>query len=319
MKYFSYEIDKLPLIKIEINPSFIVTLSPLGASIVSVVFNNKEMILSPKEMKDYLRKDIYYGKTIGPICGRIKDGIIDIDNKKYQIDINEGNNSLHGGNLFPISNLFFNTSFKDNKVIFSLLCPNMQNGLPGDINYQIIYSFDENENNINLSYEVRTNMNTVIALTNHAFFHLGDPSINKLKLMIPASKFIEVDKLDMIPLKEKEILPCLDYQNEKLIIKDINDPYLKEAKTNGYDHLYKFDNKKYAILENDSYLLKIETDFDGILLYSDNYIDNVKTTMSDKSKARAVALEPQDCQLNRKILTPNEIYKRFISYKFHQK
>ena len=81
---------------IEINNNdFKVTLSSLGASIVSIYIGDDILTMTPVNLDDLNRKDIYYGKTIGPITNRVKDGLIKIDNKEYHLPLNEVGISNH--------------------------------------------------------------------------------------------------------------------------------------------------------------------------------------------------------------------------------
>ena len=63
------------------NNDFKVILSALGASIVQISINEDILTMTPINFDDLNRRDIYYGKTIGPITNRIKDGFIKIDDK----------------------------------------------------------------------------------------------------------------------------------------------------------------------------------------------------------------------------------------------
>ena len=324
MKFTNLNISGMPLIQVDVGKALTVFLSPLGASIVAIIYYRYELLMRPEEFIDYKKSNIYYGKTIAPITGRIKDGKVVINDKTYQMEINEGDNTLHSGLNEAISNKMFNTMFSNTesqgKVIFTYERKHNGNGLPGNIHYQVIYHFDDNKDGFELEYIVKSDEDTIISMTNHSYFHLASPDITNLMLEIPASKYIEVDKFDMLPKEEKEVLPCLDFRNMKLVGKDINDSYLIGSKTNGYDHYFVFDeDKKYVRVENSTFGLKIETDFNGVQLYSDNYPDGVKTSITKNIIHRGLAIEPQDSPLARTTLKKDETYHKHISYTFYVK
>ena len=100
-----------------VNGNLNVVLSCLGASIVEIKYDDDLMTLTPVNYEDLNREDIYYGKTIGPIANRIKDGLVVIDNKNYYLPLNEKGVCNHSGKV-GLSNKIFNVSVEDGRVIF---------------------------------------------------------------------------------------------------------------------------------------------------------------------------------------------------------
>ncbi len=291
----------LSFISISNNKGLKITLSSLGASIFAIYFNNELMTLTLKNKSDYRNPELYHGKTIGPVCGRIKDGRID----NFQYDLNEENVTRHGGNN-GLSSQTFDYKVDENKdtvsVIFSL----------NDFIVEYVIAVNEDSFKINYSYDGKPQP---IALTNHSFFHLGD-AFNKLSLKVGADYFVENDPLSLVPLQSKAIISCLDFKEGKSIFKNIDDSYLKDSRTKGYDHYLHFTNYRTADLFNDKYNLHIETDFSGLLIYSDNYAFNEETIDQRVGIRKALAIEPQDSPLERKIYCNSNRYQRFIKYIF---
>ena len=285
-----------------------VTLLAEGASIYSIIYKGKYMTLTPMNEDDFYKSSAYYGKSIGPIANRIKDGVITIENKKYLYDINEGNNSLHSGKE-GISNRVFQYKEERNKVIFYLEDIN--------IRYEIDYEINDNDELL-LSLKAEPKEDLPIALTNHTYFCLGDSNLDNLSLKIPAHHFIETESTTLMPLKERDIIPCLDFSKGKNIMQDINDPYLQNHRSLGYDHCFLLNNNS-LILENKEFLLEIKTDYKAIQIYSDNYADNIKMFTSDELIHRGLAIEPEDNLLDRPFMKKGSIYRRTIKYTFKKK
>ena len=321
MKYEVKKEGKLITISIDNECGLAAKLTNLGASIVSIHFDHTLMTLTPEKVSDFMKPNAYYGKTIGPIPNRVKDGLIEINGQMYPLDKNEGNNTLHSGK-YGLSNQFFKYNVIKQKgfigVNFSLVKKNKADGLPGKITYNIAYMLQEGDNTLYLSMSAFSDADTIMGLTNHAYFTLGDKKNNGLKLTIPSHKFIETGKEDLLPLQERIILPCLDFQKAKRIDKHINDEYLQNHRSLGYDHCFLLDKGEIK-LENDKYLMNITTDFEALQIYSDNYNDEIKMFDTDELIHRGVAIEPQDSLLNRKILGKRKFYTRKINYQFEKK
>lgn len=291
------------------NGNLKIVLSCLGAAIVEISFDDDLLTLTPINYQDLSRKDIYYGKTIGPIANRVKDGLVKIENKNYYLSLNEIGVSNHSGQN-GISNKVFNHIVKDNKIIFEY----KENVFDGVITYKVIYSFS-NENEIKVEYVIRTTNKALLSLTNHTFFSLGQDGINNLSLKLEANSFIESDKETLVPQRVKPIIKCLDFNKEKLLIKDIDDPYLMNHRTRGYDHCFLLSGKNIK-LNSPKYSLIVTSDFPCVHIYSDNYVDGVLVKNTKLTSRRAVAIEPEDNLLEKTLITKDEIYQRYIIYAF---
>ena len=322
MKFSYVERNGVHLLRLDNEKGLVVFLSKIGASIYGIKYDDKWMTLTPKSLKDYFSDNSYHGKTIGPVSNRVKDGIIKINDKEYQLNQNEGTTSLHSGRnslsfaVFDIINISEN---KDNITIVFKFIPHKNNrNLPGKVVYQISYTLTDKDE-LYVTLNAMSDEDTVIAMTNHAYFCLGDEDISNLSMKISAKRYVESDKDTLIPLVEKDIIPCLDFNQEKALTKDINDPYLMEHKTKGYDHHFIFDEENKVLLENEKYKLLITTDMTGAQIYTDNYADGFEMFSSQKPLRRGVAIEPQDSTLNREVLKKGDIYSKFISYQFYKK
>ena len=321
MKYEVKEEKKIITITIDNECGLEATLTNVGASIVSIRFNGELMTLTPENMLDFVKPNIYYGKTIGPFPNRVKDATIEIEGTNYQLDANEGPNCLHSGK-YGLSNQKFKYNVIKNKgfigVNFMLVKKDKVDGLPGKITYTVGYVMQEGDNTLYLSMRAASDKNTIISMTNHAYFTLGEKKNDGLKLTIPSHKFIETGKEDLLPLRERIVLPCLDFQKAKRIDKDINDPYLMEHRSLGYDHCFLLDKGEIR-LENSKYIMEITTDFTALQIYTDNYPDGIKMIGTEEERHRGIAMEPQDSFLTRELIKKGSVYSRTIQYHFSKK
>ena len=245
-----------------------VVLSYLGASIVEIRFDDDLMTLTPVNYDDLNREDIYYGKTIGPIANRIKDGLVVIDDKKYYLPLNEKGVCNHSGKI-GLSNQMFDISIEDEKVIFVY----KTHMFDGDITYKVIYSFCGNQ--IRVDYEVKSTNKVLLSLTNHTFFCLGESCVDNLSLKIDANEYIKSDKETLLPLSIK--------------------PFTKSINLNAgvYDSCFLLKNKE-VILESSKYQLGIESNYPCVQIYTDNFEDGVLVKNTSLKTRRALAIEPED-------------------------
>ncbi len=80
-----------------------ITLCTLGASIFRIQYYGDDMVVTPKETSDFFRDDIYFGKTIGDVCGRI---------------LVDGKVQLHGGSKGLSRKIFDYKTNNHNEVVF---------------------------------------------------------------------------------------------------------------------------------------------------------------------------------------------------------
>ena len=307
------------------NDKLFITFCNIGASLYSLIFNGKNMLMTPKNYNVFLLDEIYHGKTISRTANRIKGNIIEIDDQKYTLDANENGNTLHGGKA-GLSSKFFKYKITELsssvKLMFYYISKEGESGYPGALKVKVTYLIPKEGSKIKVLYDAKTNKATLCNLTNHAFFTLGESNISTLSLKINASKYLLTNKNDLLPVCIEPITKELNFLRFKRLTKDINSKVLKEGKTNGYDHHFYFDEivkKPQILLKSREVLLKIKTDFSGVQIYSDNYPDNFEWSNVCGGTNRAIAIEPQDDILNRKILRPNEKYRRYIEYNFVKK
>ena len=273
------------------NGNLSVVLSCLGASIVEVKYDDVLMTMTPVNYDDLDREDIYYGKIIGPIANRIKDGLVVIDNKNYYLPLNEKGVCNHSGKV-GLSNQLFNVSIENGRVIFV----HKDFMFDGEITYQIIYSFSE-DNQIRIDYKVTTTNKAIISLTNHSFFSLGEPCLDNLTIKVDVDRYIESDKETLLPLAIKPVKQEIDLSN------------------NVYDSCF-FLKKNKIELKSEKYGLTIDSDYPCVQIYTDNFVDNVLVKNTNLKTRRAVAIEPEDNLLEKTLITRDEIYQRYITYTF---
>ena len=273
-----------------------VTLCSLGASIYRIIYDGKDMVLTPKDKNDFYKTNIYYGKTIGRVCGRIEAKPIGDLNPQD----NERGVSLHGG-FDGLSTKEFMVDAKPTFAEFHYLSKDGEAGYPGNMVIRVRYELIDDE--LIVSFFALTDKPCLLSLTNHAYFCLGESNINNLTLHMENEKYIVVDDR-LLPVKYENIPEKWNFTKGK-----------KFSETGDIDNYFLFKEKRVE-LSSDKYSLNISTNFAGTQIFTDHWPDDTKVYTSNENKYRSVAIEPQDSQLERKELLPNEHYERYIRYRF---
>ena len=315
-----YQKENLNFIDVRNDSGLRVVFCDLGASIFDIIFNHESMVRNVKNLKDFYRRDCYYGKTIGRTSGRLRGDEVTINDKTYKLEGNERGNVLHGGKEgFSNQRFTFRVEFFIDHidVVFNYLSKDLEGGYPGNIKVEARYVVYKEHNQIDIFYNAISDQDTLLCMTNHSYFTLGDKDLSKHELMINAHHYLVNDEKDMLPKGKEVVNNILDFTEFKKIVKDIEDPSLKGPAINGYDNLYYLDeggNDVFnASLRNDRYQLDIKSNFEGLVVYTSNYKPNFELNNSVQLRD-SVAIEPSDSLLDDHLLLKDHLYSRKISY-----
>lgn len=167
--------------------------------------------------------------------------------------------------------------------------PDMEEGFPGNVVAEVVYTWTD-ENELIMDYKVTTDRNTVINITNHAYFNLhgtGNGDILDHEALIRASAFTPVDST-LIPtgeLRSVEGTP-FDFRTPHLIGERIGEEYDQLILGGGYDHNYVLDNVEEVDAEvydpSTGRFLQVITDQPGVQLYTGNFLDGTQTGRGGK-------------------------------------
>ena len=170
----------------------------LGATLVSVVVPDQQgvlenVILRYNNMADYLTDTSHLGATVGRFANRISQSQFTLNNTVYHLDANDGINSNHGG-FKGFNKKYFRGSIENNALILSTESADGEGGFPGNMQFSVRYSFDE-QNTLQIEYSAVSDQDTVFNPTNHAYFDLsagkGKPLEQELKA--EADTFLEMN------------------------------------------------------------------------------------------------------------------------------
>ncbi|XP_009984131.1 PREDICTED: aldose 1-epimerase-like [Tauraco erythrolophus] len=152
-----------------------------------------DVVLGFDTLEGYTRKHPYFGAIVGRVANRIANGRFAVNGKEYQLFLNNGPNSLHGG-ARGFDKVLWSPQVLQNGVCFFRLSPDGEEGYPGDLKVWVTYTLSGGELAIN--YRAQTSKTTPINLTNHAYFNLagqGSQDIYDHEISVEADSSLPVD------------------------------------------------------------------------------------------------------------------------------
>lgn len=319
------------------NKGMEVEFSSIGASLYDIIIPNKfgekvSVLLKPTSMEIF--KDKYYGKTIGRFAGRIDKGVCTIAEKEYKLDINWNEvNSLHGGfNGLSSQVCEFSTNMTEEycEVVFKHF--EAAGMLPGDVSYEIIYHVMANTNEIITYHNATTTEETIVNMTNHAYFNLSGNCKNTIlnhNLYLQCSKYTRLNN-DLITLSIDPVNEVTDFRDNHHVGIYVEDPSLQDHIAKGYDHCFMKEDEENPLLailsDTESGIsVKISSDYPSVVFYSGCYPDPCPMNSDgiESVKYQALCLEPQFIpnginmeNVPQALLKPEEKYSHYIKYSF---
>jgi len=287
---------RVTLINLTNSLGTVVQITNYGARIVSFLVKDRsgktrDIVIGHGSIDGYLNsKERFFNAVIGRYANRIAGGTFLLDGKKQQVTVNNGINHLHGGNQGLNEQVWEVVKLSSSRAKLSCVLKDGLDGYKGNLEVTVKYFLTE-KNEFVIDYLAKCDQNTVINLTNHAFFNLCEDHTKTIlsnKLFIAASAFTPLNG-NMIPNGRKENVKNtpFDFTSFKAIGKDIgaDEPMLKTAR--GYDLNYVLDGYPAkdgapffaaTLIEPSTGLrLEIYTDQPGLQLYTGNFLEGKDT------------------------------------------
>lgn len=213
-----------------------------GCAITSIILGSGgkavDVALGYSTLTGYVNGQGCFGAFVGRFANRIGGAAFTLGGKRYELDKNDGENSLHGGfdhwNKIVWQGKEVNADGKTG-VEFTHTSPDGEQGMPGNMEVKVTYLLGE-DNSITLKYTAKGDKDCPVNFTNHSYFNLaGKGSILGHTLRMDCTKQLPVNDA-LIPTGELADVggTVYDFRTEKAIGRDI-----REALDGvGYDNCY---------------------------------------------------------------------------------
>ncbi|XP_063235685.1 galactose mutarotase-like isoform X1 [Bacillus rossius redtenbacheri] len=283
-----------------------------GATVTSVKLPDRsggvdDVVLGFDDLDGYLKADNpYFGAVVGRVANRIKNGRFKIGNETYQISLNDGNNTLHGG-LKGFDKKVWSSCVEDDKVVFSYLSSDGEEGFPGAVLASVTYQLTDS-NELKVTWKATSTKPTPINLTNHSYFNLcghanGSQCIYEHLVKINADYYTVTDH-ENIPTGEIASVTStpFDLRNYTLLKTGILSVSKFDDK-DGYDHNLCIkpdggDDLRFVakvVHPGSGRALELRSNQPGVQFYTGNSIGEITGKGgSVYRKHGAFCLEPQD-------------------------
>ena len=296
-----------------------------------------DVVLGYDSAAQYSDGNPYFGAIIGRYGNRIARGRFQLDGTTYQLPVNNGLNSLHGG-PGGFHNVYWEMQpdTAASRIVLTRTSADGEEGYPGNLQVVVSYQLTAN-NELVIEYRATTDAPTIINLTHHSFFNLAGAGAGEVlghQLHIFADHFLPVDS-SLIPTGT--VLPvtgtAFDFRQLNTIGSRIGEEDEQLRFGRGYDHNWVLTKPEPGELSHAARVLEpvsgrvmdVYTTEPGLQFYSGNFLDG-----SDRGKGgrvyeyrTAFCLEaqhfpdaPNQPQFPSVVLRPGEVYTQKTVYIF---
>jgi galactose mutarotase-like enzyme/glycogen debranching enzyme len=245
-----------------------------------------DIVLGFDSLDGYLKDPPYFGAIVGRYANRIAKGRFTLDGRTYQLPVNNGPNSLHGGTRGFDKVVWNARSFENDTAggtVLTHVSPDGDMGYPGRVEVRVTYTLNDRDE-LTVDYLATTDKATPLNLSQHSYFNLaGDGQRDVLAhlLQLDASRYTPVDST-LIPTGE--LAPVagtpFDFRTAASIGARIGQPREQLVFGRGYDHNFVLDRRGTGVQHaarvvdpTTGRTLDIATDQPGIQFYSGNFLD----------------------------------------------
>lgn len=258
-----------------------------------------DVILGYDDLAGFTDNSGCLGALIGRFGNRIEFGRFTLNSVEYQIPATNNGNALHGGLRGFNKRIWRAEPISDSELALYYTAADGEEGFPGTLTVEVHYLLKENA--LRITYDAVCDADTIINLTNHAYFNLnGEGDILGHQLQLLASNVTPVDD-KLIP--HGELLDVagtpFDFRTAKPIGRDIAADHFLIHNCMGYDTNFCIDGtgwRKFVESKGDGSGIRMVgyTDQPGVQLYTGNMLHGQKGKVGYYTPHAGFCLETQN-------------------------
>jgi len=312
----------------------------LGATLVELLTPDRagqlaDITLGYDTLEGWLRPgNPYMGCIVGRYANRLARGRFTLDGRKYALAVNNGPNALHGG-LKGFDKAVWKAepvpTGQGAAVRFTHTSPDGDEGYPGTLQVEVIYTLTE-ANELRLDYTARSDKATVLNLTNHTYWNLGNTgTVRDHVLTLNAARITAVNETSIPTGEFIEVAGTpWDFTHPTPIGKRIDEV---GSDPTGYDHNYVIkeggaaDPVFTARVEDpgSGRVMEVLTTEPGVQFYTGNYLDGSEPGKAGRTYGRhsGFCLEtqhfpdsPNHPDFPSTVLRPGQTYRQTTIHRF---
>ncbi len=318
------------------NDTLRVGLTNYGARMLSIEAPDRhgrlDHVLLGFDHADMILRAGSFGAVLGRYANRIAKGRFTLDGETYQLSVNDGDNTLHGGKQAFSKRFWSVTAHTATQAIFTFESPDGDQGFPGAVSATATYTLETDA--LRLELAATTTKPTPINLSAHPYFNLAGAAaldVADHELQVAASHFLPTDK-KQIPLGEVRPVEgtVFDFRRPVKLATRVRDHDAQLLVARGFDHCLVLDDpgtmRRAARLTHaaSGRVLDLETDTAGLQVYTGNSLDGslvghggtYRQTAGLALEAQAYPDAPNHENFPSTILRPGERFSATIVYRF---
>jgi len=316
----------------------VLKVSNYGGTITDILTPDKtgrltSCVLGFDDLASYENARPFFGSTVGRFANRIAEGRFTLDGESYQLPINNGPNSLHGGTV-GYDKRVWEAEASRSSLKLSLIDPHGAEGYPGNVTAEVTFTFEEPANLV-IEYRATSDAATPINLTNHSYFNLKDAGFSPVLDHVVEVKASQYTPVDWTQIPTGEIASVegtpLDFRAAKPIGKNILEmPPVPPP--SGYDHNMVLDKEEGELAlaarvfePTSGKTMEVWTTEPGVQFYTGNFLDGsiVGRGGAEFGRYHGFCFEaqhfpdsPNHPNFPDAILRPGEVYTQRTEYRF---
>lgn len=257
----------------------------LGGAILSFEVKNGnetlDIALGHRELDDYILNPGNLGVIVGRNANRIENATVDINNIRYDLEVNHFHNNLHTGSK-GLQYTYFDVEEKDSELILSTTVKHLSDGFPGNLELKVHYIL--NDHTFTIKYDAVSDEDTIVNITNHSYFNLNGQDASNIynhNLKINSDFYMPNNEFSM-PIKSilESKDTSFDFKDSKNIETCLSSQDDQIKNFAGLDHNFLINNSSddfVARIENGNISMTIHSDVNAMHIYTSNHFPELST------------------------------------------